>query len=53
MLSPPSVLDCTNLTLISNGNATSYLWADDRHLSAGGQLSLGNLAATRARNNPF
>jgi outer membrane lipase/esterase len=52
-LTPPSILDCTNLTLISNGSATSYLWADDRHLSAGGQLSLGNLAATRARNNPF
>ncbi len=53
LLSPPSILDCTNLTLISNGSATSFLWADDRHLSAGGQLSLGNLAATRARNNPF
>lgn len=50
---PPSILDCTNLTLIAGGSPTAYLWADDRHLSAGGQLSLGNLAATRARNNPF
>ncbi len=52
-LQPPSILDCTNLTLISGGSSTAYLWADDSHLSYGGQLSLGNLAATRARNNPF
>ena len=50
---PPSILDCTNLTLVAGATPTSYLWADDRHLSAGGQLSLGNLAASRARNNPF
>ena len=50
---PPSILDCTNLTLISGGTPTSYLWADDRHLSAGGQNTLGNIAAQRARNNPF
>ena len=53
MLTPPSVLDCTNLTLIAGGTALAYLWADDRHLSYGGQLSLGNLARTRAQNNPF
>lgn len=50
---PPSILDCTNVTLVAGATPTSYLWADDRHLSAGGQLSLGNLAASRARNNPF
>ena len=50
---PPSILDCTNLTLISGGMPISYLWADDRHLSAGGQNALGNIAAQRARNNPF
>ncbi len=50
---PPSILDCTNLTLISGGAPSTYLWADDRHLSAGGQNALGNIAAQRARNNPF
>jgi outer membrane lipase/esterase len=53
MLVPPSILDCTNLTLIPGGGPTTFLWADDRHLSFGGQLSLGNLAASRAKNNPF
>lgn len=52
-LVPPSILDCTNLTLVAGATPSSYLWADDRHLSAGGQLTLGNLAASRARNNPF
>lgn len=50
---PPSILDCTNNTLIAGGTPSSYLWADDRHLSAGGQNALGNIAASRARNNPF
>ena len=53
LLTPPSILDCTELTLIPNGNSVTYLWADDRHLSLGGQTALGNLALTRARNNPF
>ena len=52
-LTPPSILDCTELTLIVGGNGSSFLWADDRHLSFGGQLMLGNLAAQRAANNPF
>ncbi len=52
-LVPPSILDCTNLTLIPGGSPSAYLWADDRHLSSGGQNALGNLAASRARNNPF
>jgi outer membrane lipase/esterase len=53
LLTPPSSLDCTDLTLILNGNSATYLWADDRHLSPGGQNLLGTLALTRARNNPF
>ena len=53
LLTPPSILDCTDLTLIPNGNASTYLWADDRHLSLSGQTALGNLALTRAHNNPF
>ena len=53
VLVPPSILDCTNLTLVAGGSPSAYLWADDRHLSSGGQAALGNLAASRARNNPF
>lgn len=52
-LVPPSILDCTSSTLIPNAVGTNYLWADDRHLSNGGQNLLGNLAMTRAHNNPF
>ena len=52
-LVPPSVLDCTDLTLVAGATSASYLWADDRHLSAGGQSLLGNIAVTRAENNPF
>ena len=52
-LTPPSILDCTEFTLIINGTGAAFLWADDRHLSYGGQQMLGNLAASRAKNNPF
>ncbi|MDQ6681505.1 MAG: SGNH/GDSL hydrolase family protein [Pseudomonadota bacterium] len=52
-LVPPSLLDCTNLTLVAGGNGTSYLWADATHLSSGGQAALGSLATARAANNPF
>ena len=50
---------CTTLTLVTDPITTllasgdSWLWADDRHLSAGGQKGLGGLAATRASGNPF
>ena len=50
---PPSVLDCTELTLVTDGASTTYLWADDRHLSSGAQAAFGNLAVQRADNNPF
>lgn len=52
-LTPQSILDCTDLTLVPNATAESYLWADDRHLSYGGQLTLGNSALQRAKTNPF
>lgn len=52
-LVPPSILDCTSLTLISGGDAGTYLWADTTHLSSGGQLALGSLATTRVTSNPF
>jgi hypothetical protein len=59
---PPA---CTTLTLgsdaaavpppavVSAANGVTWLWADSIHLSAGGQVSLGSLAVTRAQNNPF
>jgi phospholipase/lecithinase/hemolysin len=52
-LTPPSSLDCSNLTLISGASPNSYLWADDFNLSAGGQKEFGELATLRAENNPF
>lgn len=52
-LTPPSILDCTELTLIAGGSSSTYLWADDRHLSFGGQQALGSAALSRVRNNPF
>jgi len=50
---PPSAFDCTVNTLIPGGSATTYLWADNLLLSAGGQSLLGQLALSRAQNNPF
>ena len=44
---------CSMLTLRSGTDGTHWLWADDRHLSSGGQARLGDLARDRARNNPF
>jgi outer membrane lipase/esterase len=52
-LTPPSSLDCSNLTLIPGGNANSFLWADDFNLSAGGQDLLGDRARNRVEVNPF
>jgi len=44
---------CSSDTLVPDGNVTTWLWANDTLLSAGGQARLGNLAVARARNNPF
>ena len=49
----PTLPECTALTLVSGGSATTWLWADTTHLSAGGQQALGSLASQRAANNPF
>ena len=51
-LTPPSILDCTPQTFITGGNA-GYFWADDLHLSASAQNSLGTAAIARTQNNPF
>jgi phospholipase/lecithinase/hemolysin len=50
---PPSAFDCTVDTLIPDGNAANYLWADNLLLSAGGHNALGQLVLSRAQNNPF
>lgn len=52
-LSPPSSLDCSDLTLIPGASPNNYLWADDFNLSAGGHSKFGELARIRAENNPF
>jgi outer membrane lipase/esterase len=45
--------DCTTATLVTGATATNYLWADDRHFSFDLHARLGDLAVTRATNNPF
>jgi len=45
--------NCSTNTLVSDAVGASWLWADNRHLAAGGQASLGSLALSRAQNNPF
>jgi outer membrane lipase/esterase len=37
----------------ASASASTWLWADDRHMSPAGQNSLSQLAAQRAQNNPF
>ena len=48
-----SVKLCTTATLVSGGSATTWLWADATHLSAGGQALVGTIGRSRAVNNPF
>jgi outer membrane lipase/esterase len=45
--------NCTTNTLVPDAVNLPWLWADNLHLSASGQASLGQLAAARAENNPF
>jgi outer membrane lipase/esterase len=52
-LSTAVLPDCTSKTLVTNGSADTWLWANDRMLSPAGQARLGTLAQTRALNNPF
>jgi len=44
---------CTTNTLVADAVNAAWLWADGRRLAPTGQASLGSLASTRARNNPF
>jgi outer membrane lipase/esterase len=48
-----TVFDCTVETLVTDGNAGTWLWADATHFSPLGQRYLGQLAQSRATNNPF
>jgi outer membrane lipase/esterase len=45
--------DCTTNTLVPNGNAGTWLWADELWMGSTTHLSLGNFARARARDNPF
>lgn len=47
---PPA---CTTDTLVTGGNATTWLWADNLNMGPNPQQRLGLLAASRAANNPF
>lgn len=48
-----TVLDCTTDTLVTDGTAFLWLWADDTHLSPNGHAYLGAAATGRVRNNPL
>jgi phospholipase/lecithinase/hemolysin len=45
--------DCTTGTLVQNGEATVYLWADDKQFAPGGHSQLAVQAIGRAQRNPF
>lgn len=48
-----TLLDCTSQTLVTDAAAGTWLWADATHLSPAGHRFIGQLAQTRAVNNPF
>lgn len=45
--------DCTTATLITGATALNHLWADDRRPGPNWHSRIANLAASRARLNPF
>lgn len=45
--------NCTTNTLLTGATTLDHLWADDKHLSSGGQTQLATLALDRVRRNPF
>ena len=45
--------DCTSATLVTGADATTHLWADDRHFGLRAHANIASFAITRARNNPF
>ncbi len=56
-LSSPAMPDCTTKTLTAaatkDNSWTSYLWASELFYAPAGHAQMGQLAANRARNNPF
>lgn len=56
-LPTPAMPDCTTKTLTTaattSDNWNSYLWATDRLYAPAGHAQIAQMAATRARNNPF
>lgn len=54
VLLAPVVTACTTAKLVAGAIApANYLWANDRLLGPNGHRLLGNLALSRASNNPF
>lgn len=45
--------DCSNKTLVSGADVSTWLWADTLRMGYNAQSRLGMLAVSRARNNPF
>jgi hypothetical protein len=45
--------DCTTNTLVTAGNATTWLWASELWMGSTAHLNLGNFARGRALGNPF
>lgn len=45
--------DCTTNTMVTGAVALNWLWADATRIGPGLQIYIGNLAAARARGNPF
>lgn len=57
-LTSVSAPNCTTLTLGTDSagaaaSGSTWLWADELNLSAGGQARLGEIGESVARNNPF
>jgi hypothetical protein len=48
-----TTVDDTRVTPPVKATGSSWLWADDTHISSGGHSALGSLAYNRASNNPF
>jgi outer membrane lipase/esterase len=45
--------DCNTQTLVANGSASTWMWADDLRPAYSVQSQLATLAINRARQNPF
>ena len=48
-----AVLGCNTTNLVTGANASSHLWASDRHLAPSAHSRIGSQAQSRAATNPF